>query len=112
MDVFAVLLFQLLELAEEDPGLVVAVPDVPTDAEEDVPPFVEADPPINALPVAPEPEEAIEPEVEPPAFISVEAVEAEALMPVLVDVLLVFRVLLQFASKIARGNTKNVFFIN
>jgi hypothetical protein len=74
---------------------------MPVEPEPDIP-FAD-DPPVVAEPVVPEPDAE--------ALVLAPAVDAEALIPVLEEVLVVLRVLLQFASRIASGNTKNVFFI-
>jgi hypothetical protein len=74
---------------------------MPVEPEPDIP-FAD-DPPVDAEPVVPEPDAE--------ALVLAPAVDAEALIPVLEEVLVVLRVLLQFASRIASGNTKNVFFI-
>jgi len=72
---------------------------------EPIVPFVE-EALIEAEPLAPELEASVVPEPETPVVVAV-----DALIPVLEEVLVVLRVLLQFARKIARGSTKNVFFI-
>jgi hypothetical protein len=112
------LVFQLAVEADPVPGLLLFKLLVPEEVE-----FIEPEPvvPVEAVPEAldepepavpafAEPEAAIDPEADPSAFTPAPVV-VEAFMPELADVLFVLRVLLQFASTIASGNTKNTFFI-
>ncbi|MDQ6812683.1 MAG: hypothetical protein M3040_02920, partial [Bacteroidota bacterium] len=80
--------------------LIVAVPEV----------FEDVEPNIAEL-LTPTPEALAEAEPETPVLVPEVAVEAEALIPELADVPVVLCVLLQFASRTANGNTKNIFFI-
>ncbi|GEO12189.1 hypothetical protein [Segetibacter aerophilus] len=69
---------------------------------------------VDAVPVVLVLDDATEPEADASAFVPVPVVDAEALIPEFADVpevLLVFRVLLQFTNSMARGSTRNVFFI-
>jgi hypothetical protein len=59
---------------------------------------------------APDGEAVTEPDAEASVFEVELAVDPEVLIPVFAEVF-VFRVLLQFASIMAKGNTKNAFFI-
>lgn len=114
------LLFQLAEaIPDLDPEFAEPEADVVVEEEADMPllsvvevpaAVVEAEPVVVAVPD----DDATEPEVVASAVVPVPVVDAEAFIPEFADVpevLLVFRVLLQFTNRMARGNAKNVFFI-
>jgi hypothetical protein len=111
------LLFQLLEdIPDLDPEFVEPGVEAAVEVEADVLLLsvaeVLAD--VDAVPVVLVPDDATEPEADASAFVPVPVVDAEALIPEFADVpdvLLVLRVLLQFTNNMARGSTRNVFFI-